>query len=192
MHKPDPAKEKSFVARKEKGRWRRTGMLVLSFLLAGIILGQAAGIGLTAPPGSEDDPLVTVSWVKATIFQAMQEEQKERQILEERLQKLEKGRVEQPSGAEPVDSLPVFMVIEASPGEKLLAGAGTEIVLRSGQARVVAGPYGGLSDLTAGCNLSTGQQVKRDHHLLSARDDGRGIVLETQAFLLVRGGYTIE
>ena len=192
MHRSGSTNEKTPVTRGKKNRWHLIGVSVFCFLLVGFILGHAAGIGLTAPPGSEDDPLVTVSWVRDSISQALQGEQKQRQVLEERLQKLEGGVVDQPPGAGSAYPAPVFTVIEAAPGEKLLAGAGTEIILRSGQAKVLAGPYGGLSDLTAGCNLSTGQPVKRDHLLLAARDDGRGIVLETQAFLLVRGGYAME
>ena len=195
MYKPDPAEENIPRYRKLTSKWWRIGALAFSFLLAGFILGQAANAGSTAVPGSEDDPLVTVSWVQATISQALQEEQNQRQLLEERLQKLETGEVKRPLPAEPVDPsvpAPVFEIVNVASGEKLLTGAGTEIILRSGRAKVLAGPGGGLSDLTAGCNLSTGHQVKSDHLLLSARDDGRGVVLESQAILLVRGGYKIE
>lgn len=192
MYKPDPAEGKIPEYRKWTSKWWRIGALAFSFLLAGFILGQVANAGSTAAPGSEEDPLVTVSWVKTTISQALQEEQNKRQLLEERLQKLEAGEVERPLPTEPVYPAPVFEVVNVSSGEKLLTGAGTEIILRSGRAKVLAGPGGGLSDLTAGCNLSTGHQVKSDHLLLSARDDGRGVVLESQAIFLVRGGYKIE
>lgn len=192
MYKPDPAEGKIPEYRKWTSKWWRIGALAFSFLLAGFILGQVANAGSTAAPGSEEDPLVTVSWVKTTISQALQEEQNKRQLLEERLQKLEAGEVERPLPTEPVYPAPVFEVVNVSSGEKLLTGAGTEIILRSGRAKVLAGPGGGLSDLTTGSNLSTGHQVKSDHLLLSARDDGRGVVLESQAILLVRGGYKIE
>lgn len=202
MNKPESTKKGCPGLRKSPWKparnWRQIGMLAIGLLLAGLILGQATGTGLTASPGSEDDPLVTVSWVKSTVSQALQEEQNQRKLLEERLQRLEEGKTGRPSPAEPVEPVepfypaPVFEVVSVVSGKKLLTGTGTEIILRGGRAKALAGPGGGLSDLTAGCDLSTGQEVKSNHHLLSSRDDGRGVTLETDAFLLVRGGYTLE
>jgi hypothetical protein len=194
MYKPDPAEEKIPGYRKWTGKWWWIGTLTFGFLLAVFLWGQAANAGPTAP-GSESDPLVTESWVKAYFSQALKEEQNKRQLLEERLQKLEAGGVERPLPEEPGDpAVPAagFEIVTVASGEKLLTGSGTEMILRSGRAKVLAGPGGGLSDLTAGCNLSTGDPVKADHLLLSSRDDGRGVVLESQAILLVRGGYKVE
>jgi hypothetical protein len=74
----------------------------------------------------------------------------------------------------------------------MLTGSGTEIILRSGSARLVEGPGGGLSDLTSGTNLSDGDNIARDHLLLSPKDDGRGIMAATNTIFMVRGDYNLE
>lgn len=146
-------------------------------------LGQALGAGTTRVPGSEGDPLVTASWVEAKI--------------EERMKGLS-GSVSTeapaPSG-EPVYitfPAPAYQVVSVPAGKKMLTGAGTEIILRSGSAKIVEGPGGGLSDLTLGTNLSSGANIARDHLLLSPKDDGRGAAAGTNTIFMVRGDYNIE
>ena len=50
----------------------------------------------------------------------------------------------------------------------------------------------GVSDLTSGIDLMTGMQVETNHLLLVPRDDGRGILVSTEAWVMVRGDYIIE
>jgi len=170
-------------------------VLAFALLLIGFLLGHVAGADPNIVPGSESDPLVTASWVEARLSafsQALKEEQRERQILEDRMKKLEGG--EQPAPGQPdiISPAPTFQVVVVAPNKKVLTGTGTEIILRSGRAKAVEGAGGGLSNLTLGRNLSSGNLIEKDHLILSPRDDGRGIVTESEAILLVRGGYKIE
>ncbi|MGI5822507.1 MAG: hypothetical protein ACOX6Z_00995 [Dethiobacteria bacterium] len=190
MQKPDPGVKTPGCSRRV-AQWWWLGALSLGLLLVIFIGGQAANAGTTAP-GSESDPLITESWAKAYLSQALQEEQNKRRLLEERLQKLETCETGRPAPAEPAVSAAAFEIVTIAAGEKMLAGSGTEMILRSGRAKVLAGPGGGLSDLTAGCNLISGAPVKADHLLLSSRDDGRGIIPETQVIFLIRGDYQVE
>jgi len=184
----------SFIRR----QWGRTAVLALAFILAGFILGQAVGANSSLVPGSEGDPLVTASWVDAKInafSQALRDEQKERQILEDRMKQLEGGGVERPSPGQPVyitPQAPTFEVVVVSSGRKLLTGSGTEFILRSGNAKALEGAGGGLSNLTTGRNFSSGETIPRDNLFLSPRDDGRGVVTSSETIFLVRGGYKIE
>ncbi|RJX26102.1 MAG: hypothetical protein C4554_06260 [Dethiobacter sp.] len=180
-------------------RWKLTGgkggralALALVFLLVGFLLGQAAGADPTIVPGSENDPLVTASWVEARLNAFFQ---KERQILDDRMKQLEGSGVERPASGQPVyitTPAPTFQVVVVAPGKKLLSGSGTEFILRSGRAKAVEGAGGGLSDLTAGRNIPSDELVNKDHLILSPREDGRGVVTETEAIFLVRGGYKLE
>lgn len=182
------------------GRWvlALTGVAVL-FLLAGFLLGQVAVADSSVVPGSEQDPLVTASWVEAKLdafSAALKEEQQERQKLEDRMYQIE--GVERPLPSEPgepvqvVEPAPAYKAVVVEAGKKLLPREGTEFILRSGRARAVV-PVAdtGLADLTAGANLEDGEAVTRDHLILCPRDDGRGVLTETEAIFLVKGKYRI-
>ncbi|MDP2872282.1 MAG: hypothetical protein Q8P31_07085 [Bacillota bacterium] len=91
-----------------------------------------------------------------------------------------------------VDQFLVLAVVELAKGQTLEGGAGTEIILRSGTARAIASPLGGVCDLTGGRDLPQGEIVKANHLLLVPRADGRGIRAETAVFVMVRGPHTIK
>jgi hypothetical protein len=157
-----------------RGRWGLGLTLILVSLLVGFLMGQAAGANSALVPGSENDPLVTASWVEA------------------RLSAFSRG--ESSASAQPVyitTPAPSFEVVNV-PANKKVTGSGTELILRSGKAKAVEGAGGGLSDLTEGRNLSSGDAVKANHLLLAIKEDGRGVVTESEAIFLVRGAYKIE
>jgi len=85
-----------------------------------------------------------------------------------------------------------FEVVEVSAGKQILAGAGTEIILRYGEAKGVAGKEGGLLDTATGKDLGSGVSIPVNHLLISSRDDGRGIKVAAKAWLLIRGTYTVK
>jgi hypothetical protein len=86
----------------------------------------------------------------------------------------------------------IFMPLDVPAGKRLIGGAGTEIILRSGEASAIGNESNGVSDLTDGADLQTGSIVQRDHLLLVPRDDGRGVSATTDVWLMVRGPYTIH
>ena len=85
-----------------------------------------------------------------------------------------------------------FSPVELMEGQRLIGGEGAEIILRSGVARVIAGGYNGVSDLTSGRDLLSGYWVYPNHLILVPRDDGRGILAETDGWVMVRGDFTIH
>jgi hypothetical protein len=91
-----------------------------------------------------------------------------------------------------VDAKTAFIPIELAPGQKLIGTGSTEIILRSGEATAIDNGENGISDLTSGTDLMTGNQVVSNHLLLVPRDDGRGITALTEAWVLVRGDYTVQ
>lgn len=125
-------------------------------LVAGTVLGwfgKGLMAGDPALPGSEQDPLVSRSYV---------------------------------------DSKMRMTVVEVPAGKKLLGGAGTEMVVRSGSATAIDTVLGGLSDVTGAKDLRKGDAAPANHLLIVPRDDGRGILAMTSLFVMVRGSYTIE
>jgi len=86
-----------------------------------------------------------------------------------------------------------FVVVEAVKGQKIRLGAGSEVLVRSGETKAIAGELGGLADVTAARDLVDGMTITNQHLLLSSRDDGRGIhVVSDKAFMLIRGSYAVE
>jgi len=108
-----------------------------------------------------------------------------------RIQSLEKQNMELIQKVEELEQ--GFTVVEAAKGQRILLGAGAEVIVRSGETLAISGELGGLADVTAAKDLTGGMQVTNQHLLISSRKDGRGLqVVSDVAFLLIRGGYTIE
>lgn len=115
-------------------------------------------------PGSESDPVVTKSYVDSKIAQI------------------------QGGGA----GSNTYTVVQANAGQKVIGKGGTEMILRSGEATAIDNGANGVSDITAGQDLMTGQRVGLNHLLLVPKDDGRGIQALTEIFVMVRGSYSIQ
>jgi hypothetical protein len=91
-----------------------------------------------------------------------------------------------------VDQYFGLVVVELSAGQRLEAAGGTELILRSGQARTIASSAGGLANVTVGKDLVQNERVPVNHLLIVPRSDGRGILAETKVFVMVRGPYTVR
>ncbi|MEA4988729.1 MAG: hypothetical protein VB095_11765 [Anaerovorax sp.] len=131
-------------------------MLVVSF---SVIAATAAG-----SPGSEDDPVVTKSYV------------------DDKIASISQGGT----------SAATYKAISVEAGQTLLGKEGTEIILRSGEATALDNGTNGISDVTAGTDLWSGNAVAANHLLLVPREDGRGIKAKTIIWVMVRGGYSIQ
>ena len=108
-----------------------------------------------------------------------------------RIKDLEKQNQELLTKVEQLES--GFTVLELTKGQKLFAGGGSEIILRGGTANAISGQFGGLADITSGKDLNTGESLGLQHLLIASRDDGRGVVITSdQAWILIRGSYTLE
>lgn len=85
-----------------------------------------------------------------------------------------------------------FQVVNLPQGVSLIGESGTEIVLRAGQATVLASSLGGLLDVTGGQDLPQGLPVEPNHLLIVPRADGRGVRASMDAVLMVKGAYTLR
>ena len=91
-----------------------------------------------------------------------------------------------------VDSKVSYTPVRLDAGQKLIGDEGTEVILRSGEATAIDNGANGISDITAGKDLMTGYTVAANHLLLIPRKDGRGIAVSTEAWVMVRGNYTVQ
>lgn len=85
-----------------------------------------------------------------------------------------------------------FSPVEVKAGQQLIGGEGTEIILRSGQAKAIAFKNASIADVTTGRDLQDGGALLYNHLLFISRDDGRGFNATTDVWVLVKGPYTIK
>jgi len=143
------------------------------------------GVIVNAQPGTPDDPLVSRSYVNTRIASL------EAQIAQ-LTALLESGGVTVTDPGHHVHAPAVerelFAVVRAEPGMVLIGGASTEIILRAGEATVIAGPNG-LANVTTGIDVMNGQAVQLNHLLIVPQADGRGMRFHTTAYLMIKGDY---
>ncbi|GAB6991318.1 hypothetical protein [Paenibacillus pini] len=149
---------------------------------------NAAAVG--TQPGTSEDPVVTKSYVDQQIQKA-----------------LGGGVTAPPTTTTPTtptkpttpsggdSSNDEVKVVTIKPGEKLMAKAGAEFIVRNGKAVVYSSDSNGVADLTDGKDVTNGQAVG-NNHLMSFPRDGRGIMvqdgLKSNLIVMVRGGYTVQ
>ncbi|MBQ4340734.1 MAG: hypothetical protein IJC41_07030 [Firmicutes bacterium] len=134
----------------------------LALILALVALLSLSAFAVFADPGTSDDPLVSKSYVDAQIASVKS----------------------QSSGT--------YSIVHIDAGQTVVGKEGTEIIVRSGVVTAIDNGANGVSDLTTGKDLMSGTEIGLNHLLLVPRDDGRGVKAWTEAYLMVRGGYTLK
>ena len=156
---------------------QRITTITLIALVLTLIVGQVV-YAINKEPGSTDDPLVTLSFVEQRVEQL-------KFYIDQKIAALAPS-----TGGGGGDAQ--LVVVELKPGQKLIAGQGTEIILRGGKALVIDNPLGGLANVTAARDLRMNEVVPPNHLLIVPRDDGRGVKAENDVVLIVRGSYRVE
>ena len=85
-----------------------------------------------------------------------------------------------------------YEVVSVSAGQKVMCGAGCELILRMGSATIISTEKGGLADVTAGTDLPNGTAMPSNHMLIVPLADGRGIKAKTDLLVMIKGSYTIS
>ncbi len=165
---------------------------VLIVMVSLFIFGTADG----AEPGSEADPIVTLSFVDKKIEQIKYYIDSNlnfnREEIDDMMLELEEMDEIINDLKEKVENALTFKVVEMKKGQILLSGEGAEIIVRSGKTTAIYGKNGGLSDITAAKDLKDGEAIILNHMLISSRDDGRGIKAGDGVFLIIKGSYMLK
>ncbi len=138
-----------------------------------------------ADPGDSDDPLVTLSYITKTLMPQIED------VIDEKIEDALGDKTQVTPDDKPTSTDNTYEIITAKAGQMLIGDEGTEMILRSGDATIVSGAQGGVSDLTAGLDLTQGAYVPKNHLLLSPRKDTRGMNFITDAVVIVRGEYSL-
>ncbi len=169
-------------------------IILVAVFFAGLYAGSLQA-SETPVSGSKEDPLVTLSFVEKNFVPKNQldnyvpVDKLEDYVLKEDLE----DYTTDPSQHS------IFTVVSLEPGQFLEGKQGTEIILRAGNASVVAktfddGTVNGLTNITTGEDMISGS-VPMNHLLFVPRSDGRGVKAEsyhTDVIFMVKGEYTIK
>lgn len=91
-----------------------------------------------------------------------------------------------------VDQYVQWKVAELGTGQVLKGHAGTEIIVRRGQAVVIDPVGNGIPDLTSGADIFAGSTVPNNHLLVIPREDGRSVGARSAVVVMYRGGATVQ
>lgn len=146
----------------------RRKILTVLLLVAAVAGAGYAGLAIAADsgePGGRLDPLVTKSFVEQYVAK----------YVKEALNTAGSGDFQ-------------WRIKTVAAGQVFTGGAGTEFIVRSGNAVIVDPVGSGIPDLTAGTNGANGHPAARDHLFLVPRADGRGIRAQSAVIIMYRGG----
>ena len=139
---------------------------------------------LAAGPGSDTDPLVTLSYLQETFLNSIMEKVDQR--IDER-----NNQIAQKLTGTSVEGADTFCVVTLASGQTLTGGIGCEVMLRVGSAVCTAPSAPGLIDETSAATLNSGGALVQNH-LYMMTIEGRGVkATAATTKLLVRGSYTI-
>ncbi|MGW8443732.1 hypothetical protein ACWGXJ_22745 [Paenibacillus sp. S33] len=175
-------------------------------IVAGSLMNNSVnGASSSGQPGTADDPVVTKSYVDQKIAQAIKgggtassTSSKATSSTAPATNATSNTTASGTSGSGKTstqEQTEALKVVDVKPGQKLIAKAGSEFILRNGYAVVYSMDASGAIDITSGTEIVHNQAVEKNH-LLSFPREGRGIqVKEGQKFglvVMVRGGYTVQ
>ncbi len=157
--------------------------ILILILVIAIILA----LPISAAPGDNSDPIVVLSYLNQRLNELIAKYNLDKVAVHEKSiaelnEKIKNGGTGAASSLE---------VVNLKAGEKLIAGAGAEIILRGGKATAIASDLGGLSDVTKAVDIAHGVDIAPNHLLIVPRNDGRGVLATTAAILMIRGEYKV-
>jgi len=179
----------------QKIRQSRLYLLGIVVVVIMLITGYIVEAG-DYQPGSGEDPLVTQSYVEQRNEQLkyyfdeknqelnslIQQNTDKVSILEEKTNTMFQGE----------GTAANLEIVTLTAGQQLIGLAGSEIILRSGEATAIQSELGGLADVTEGRDVKQGEIVPLNHLLLIPRSDDRGVKAVTECILMVRGQHNIQ
>lgn len=157
---------KSFIM-----KHRKTLVLVMALML---IVAAGSAVAAESAAGGESDPIVTKSYVDSLINE------------------LKASQGTSSSTVTGDGAGETYQIVHLAANTRIIGGESTEMILRSGEATVWTDNEkgNGISDLTAGKDLTIGTKVQANHLILIPRADGRGISVWTDSYVMVKGKFS--
>lgn len=155
-----------------------------TILITFILLITCSVVVYASEPGSQEDPIVTKSYVDEEINK-----------LEEQIENLENSGSSDSSVDSTTDdsnenSSQTFETVEAPAGSTIICGEGTELILRSGFCVAYSDSTDGITNVTTGNDIDNGQVVGLNNLIIIPRE-GRGVTVTEDSWFLIKGDYEI-
>ncbi|MDR1687630.1 MAG: hypothetical protein LBS21_03335 [Clostridiales bacterium] len=128
-----------------------------------------------AQPGTQEDPIVSKSYVDSKISEVI-------------------GLIAAMPPAPPEaaqENTGAFVPVSILTGQIVLGGEGAEIILRSGKVVAYNSGPDGLVNVTSGEEVTNGDDIAKNNLLIVPRSDGRGVMALEDSWLIIKGGYEI-
>ncbi|WHH58099.1 hypothetical protein [Petroclostridium sp. X23] len=162
--------------------------IVLFILIVSLVMvGFQIVYGAVAEPGSQEDPIITQSYLEEIVVPQIQESINAKlTALTQKVDQIKQGEPQQSASGDK------YTVVSVAQGQKLIGAAGTEVILRMGKATIIATAKGGVADVTQGIDLPNGTAMPANHLLIIPVDDGRGLAAQQDLLVMVKGAYTLQ
>ncbi|OGO84431.1 MAG: hypothetical protein A2Y24_03170 [Clostridiales bacterium GWE2_32_10] len=135
-------------------------------------------IASSIEPGSEQDPVVTKSYV------------------DNQINELKKLVGTNNTGTNAEITKFTFEPININKNVQIIGKEGTEIIVRSGTTKAITvikdGIENGLQDITDGVDIKKDKTVPLNHLIIIPRNDGRGIKFTSDGYIMIRGEYEVR
>ncbi|MBP5166787.1 MAG: hypothetical protein ILP09_05965 [Oscillospiraceae bacterium] len=166
----------------------------LAVLIAAAAIYGAAAAG--AEPGGQDDPLVTLSYIKEVFTGEVLDEVN--RIADDETEAFyaafgdRLAQVEEQFGdsAESAQRS-TYQLVVLSDGQEMVCARGTELMLRIGRAYVSADDIPGLVDTSTADNLNDGGELETNH-MYMVTIEGNGIRASGTVKVIARGEWEIK
>nr|WP_312577243.1 hypothetical protein [Sedimentibacter sp.] len=154
-----------------------------------IVIALLLSTVISAAPGDSSDPIVVLSYLNQRLTSFISEYKLDTiSSLNTKVNDLQE-KIKSSGGQS--TSAPNLEIVEIHADEKLIAEEGTELILRGGEAFIIASELGGLTNVTKGKDFVQDMSVPANNLLIVPRSDGRGVYTNDYAIFMVRGNYEV-
>lgn len=167
---------------------KKSKIIVLGLIIT-IGIGSFISSASSNGAGSVNDPLATKSYVDQQIKEMLT-------VFQELIKSKDENDTTPDMPANQEQQVAVsasYKVLGPLPaGTRILGAEGTEVIMRAGKGLAICPGENGLSDVTVGADIKGELEVPLNHLIIIPRQDGRGILIDQEAYLMIRGDYSIE
>lgn len=153
---------------------------------------------------TEDDPLITLSYLNEIVIPALKQEftqlfntdTENSDTIPDDTEKTDDNTQAPVTSDIDLTGIGTYDLLELKEGQKVLVNSAVEIIVRPGSNVTCVSPFPsqGIADITNGNEILNDQQIPINAYCILPRgNDGRGFLVHSKdAYIMIRGEYTVE